>query len=445
MNRRFKTGTAASLLIVSLLAGCKDGKDPKGDGTPPPRPVAGAKSSTPAPNANLPGQAQTKVAVQEVGKQEVTIDQTFTAQTLAAKQVEVRSRIEGNLNSFSFREGSQVSEGQVLFQIDPRPLLANVAAAQAQVEIARANLNFARTKVNLKKAQADQAKAQTDLNYQQKEVDRYKPLVDRAIIPRQLFDQTVAQRDAAKAQLDAAKAETENTAIRDASGIQTAQAQLEASLAALDSAQINLDYTTVYAPITGTIGQLNVYPGNLVQPGGEPLVTLSSTNPIYVEFSISESDYLKLATKVEETGKKQGNRVFQLLLADGKPYKHLGKFNMIDRAVDATTGTIRVRLEYANPMNLLRPGQFVNVRLNKAEVPDALLIHQRAVMELQSSKYVYVVDKDNKVEQREITVGERYQGSYVVTKGLKQGERVIVDGMAKVKPGMTVSTEEAKS
>lgn len=386
----------------------------------------------------------TKVAVQEIGKQEVTIDQTFTAQTLAAKEVEVRSRIEGNLNSFSFREGSRVVEGQVLFQIDPRPLLASVASAQAQVEVARANLNLARTKVNLKKAQADQAKAQTDLNYQQKEVDRYKPLVDRAIIPRQLFDQTVAQRDAAKAQLDAAKAETENTAIRDASSIQTAQAQLDAALAALDSSQINLDYTTIYAPITGTIGQLNVYPGNLVQPGGEPLVTLSSTDPIYVEFSISESDYLKLAGKVEETGKRQGDRVFQLLLADGKPYKYLGKFNMIDRAVDAATGTIRVRLEYANPLGLLRPGQFVNVRLNRAEVPDALLVPQRAVMEVQSSKYVYIVDKENKVQQRDISVGERYQSSYVVTKGLTQGERVIVDGMAKVKPGMTVSTEEAK-
>lgn len=435
---RHRAGTLAGLLSLSLVWGCQ-GADPKAD-----KPTPGRTPVAAVAGADLPGQAQVKVAVHTVGQSEVTLEQTFTAQILAAKEVEVRSRVQGNLESFSFQEGSHVSAGQLLFSIDRRPLLAAVHSAEAQVKNAKAELEFARNKVNYQKALADQRQAEAHLVNQQREVDRYKPLVEKAIIPRQLFDQTVSARDVAKAQFDAAVANSENTKIRDAASVATAEAALEGAYAALESARVNLDYTTISAPISGIIGELNVHPGSLISPGSEVLATISSVDPVYVEFAISEQDYLAVARLREETGKAQSDRVYQLLLADGKPYEHLGRFNMVDRAVDSATGTIKVRLEYPNPKGFLKPGEFANVRLNTSDLPEALLIPQRAVQQLQSSNFVYVVNGDNAVEQREIEVGERYQNSVVVRKGLLAGERVVVDGMAKVKPGMTVSTEEAK-
>lgn len=432
------TAATAGILSLSLLAGCQESATPSSKATPGRTPIASAT------NIELPGQAQVKVAVQKVGQSEVTLEQTFTAQVLAAKEVEVRSRVQGNLESFSFQEGSRVTAGQILFSIDRRPLLAAVHSAEAQVKNAKAELEFARNKVNYQKALADQRQAEANLENQQREVDRYKPLVEKAVIPRQLFDQTVSARDVAKAQLDAAVANAENTRIRDIASIATSEAALDGAHAALESARVNLDYTTISAPISGIIGELNVHPGSLISPGSEVLATISSVDPIYAEFAISEQDYLTLARRREETGKVQSDRVYQLLLADGKPYEHLGRFNMVDRAVDSATGTIKVRLEYPNPAGLLKPGEFANVRLNTADLPNALLIPQRAVQQLQSSNFVYLVDGDNVVEQREIELGERHQNSVVVKKGLKAGERVVVDGMARVKPGMTVSTEEAK-
>ena len=178
-------------------------------------------------------------------------------------------------------------------------------------------------------------------------------------------------------------------------------------------------------------------------PGSEVLATISSINPIYVEFALSETQYLTLARQREE-GKKPIDRNFQLVLADGKPYEYPGKFQLIDRAVDASTGTINVRLVFPNPNGVLRPGEFATVNLVRTDLPDAILVPQRAVLELQSSKYVYIVESDNTVKQREIEIGDRYESSYVVKKGLEDGDRVVVDGMARLKPGMTVSTEEAK-
>lgn len=426
------------LLLGSLLPGCQ------APATPPQASATPAKGAASGSQANLPGQAQVKVITQTVGRSQVTLESTYTAQILAAKEVEVRSRVQGNLEAFSFREGSRVTEGQVLFSIDPRPLQASVKQAEAQVMDARANLEFARTKVNYQKALADQRQAEANLENQQREVARYKPLVERAIIPRQTFDQTVSARDVAQAQLDAALANTENTRLRDIASIATSEARLEAALAALEAAQVNLSYTTISAPITGVIGQLNVYPGNLVNAGSDVLATISSTDPIYVEFAIPEQEYLTLARRREETGQRQSDRVFQLILADDQPYKYLGRFSMLDRAVDTQTGTLKVRLEYENPRGLLKPGEFANVRLNTEDLPDALLVPQKAVLQLQSSHFVFLVNASNVVEQKEIEIGERYQNSVVVTKGLQPGDRVVIDGMTRLKPGMTVTTEEAK-
>lgn len=445
-TRNWRSRALVPLLALTLsLAGCAPTGKPGASGTPAPGTATGggATPAASATNANLPGQAAPAVAVQEVGKENVTLEQSFTAQILAVKDVDIRCQVQGYLLNFNFREGTRVAAGQLLFQIDPRSLEAAVASARANVADAEAQLAFARNKVNWKKAQADQAEALANLENQQREVDRYKPLMERSIIPRQLYDQTVSARDVAKAQWDAAVANTENTNIKDTASVATAAASLQAAHAALDSAEVNLSYTTISSPISGTIGELNYYPGNLVNPQ-DVLATVSSTDPIYVEFAISENDYLAIARKREATGKTQSDRIYQLLLADGKPYSHLGKFSMVDRALNTQTGTIKVRLEFPNPSGLLRPGEFGNVRLNTQDLPDALLVPQRAVQQLQSSNFVFVVKPDNTVEQREIQVGQRYQTSVVVTSGLKKGERVVVDGMSRIKPGMTVSIQETK-
>lgn len=428
------------LLMMSLWNGCQHEPTPSPQASPAP---LTSPSAAPGNQSTLPGAAAATVRVKEIGAQDITLERDYTAHIMAAQEVDVRSRAEGNLLSFNFREGSAVSAGQILFQLDPRPLQASVSAAQAKVQEARANLSFSKNRVNWKKAKADQAQAEANLANQQREVDRYKPLMQRAIIPKQLYDQTVSARDVAQAQLDAAKAEVENTGIRDTSSIAKAEADLSLALANLENAQLSLEYTTIEAPISGVIGELNVNPGNLVRPGEAVLATISSTNPIYVEFSISEQDYLKLVRQRQAGVKNQGDRVFQLILADGKAHPHPGRFELIDRAVDAATGSIKVRTSFPNPDGSLRPGEFVNLRLNSKDLPQAIMVPQRAVMELQSSNFVYLVDKDHKIVQREITLGNRYQSSFIVEKGLNAGDRVVVDGGARVKPGMVVSIEEA--
>ena len=159
-----------------------------------------------------------------------------------------------------------------------------------------------------------------------------------------------------------------------------------------------------------------------------------------MEFAISEQEYLKLK-RAQETGQNTDDRKFQVIFADGEVYDRLGTFDMVDRAIDQATGTLKVRLRFANPLGTLRTGQYVSVRLNKKDVPDAILVPQRAVQELQSSNYVWVVKSDDSVEQREIEIGPTYESSYVVEKGLSKGDVIVVDGMARLKPGTIIKPE----
>lgn len=443
-NAKFYLRGFVLATAVSLALGCK-GETPKPTPGASGAPVAATPARTPGAGSqsNLPGQSTVTVNTMTVGSQNVSLDQTYTAQVLAQQEVEIRSRIEGYLQEFYFREGTHVTAGQTLFTVDPRPLQADEGVAQSKVDDARARLDLALKKVNLKKAKAQLEQAQASLDFQQREVERYKPLVEKQIIPQQLYDQTVSQRDVAKAQVDAQIAEVQNTALRDAASIQEAQANLDGALANLQGARVNLDYTYITAPISGTIGQLNVYPGSLVSPSNAVLATISSTDPIYVEFAISEQDYLKLK-QAQQAGATQDPRRFQLVFADGEVYDKLGTFDMVDRAIDQATGTLKVRLRFANPQGILRPGQYVSIRLNRKDVPDAILVPQRAVQELQSSNFVWIVKSDDTVEQREIELGPVFETSYVVEKGLSAGDVVVVDGMARLKPGMVVKPESGK-
>jgi membrane fusion protein, multidrug efflux system len=223
-----------------------------------------------------------------------------------------------------------------------------------------------------------------------------------------------------------------------------ASAAVESAKADLALAQINLAYCTIYSPISGIIGLQEVNVGNLVGKDTPTLLaTISSSGSLDVDFNISEAYLLKL------TKNKPGSRRgvgFELLLSDNTVYEQQGRFSVLDRTVDPKTGTIKVRASFPNASNRLRPGQFARLRVAAEEVADAILVPQVAVQELQSAKYVLVVGSDNKISQRTVKVADRYEDSYIVTEGLKAGERVVVEGVQKVRPDMVVNpTKKAGS
>lgn len=422
------------LVTTLLLGGCGGGEKPHGAGSPSP----GASGAAGGPAAGAP----VEVIVGYARKEAINPSREWPAQTQAGESVDVRARVEGTLENFDFEEGNRVYRGQVLFSIDPSEALAALQAAQAAVSQARAQLSYAETQVDVRKAKADLASAQARLMKTQQDVDRYKPLMLSEVIPKQTYDNAVAQRDVAKAQVDAQLAVLRNTELSDAADIEVAQANLQAALAQVTQAELNLSYCTITSPIDGIIGKLNVDPGNLVgQPGNTTaLVTISKVDPIYVNFSIAEADYLTIAQK--DRGEPA---TFTLVLADGSTYPYKGKFGMVARASDAQTGTMGIRAIFPNPKGLLRDGQFGKIRGTASASQEVVLVPQRAVSTVQSLQIVFLVGEGDKIVSRNIeTAGERGE-DFLISKGLKGGERIVVDGIQKVKPGMVVIPKEESS
>jgi membrane fusion protein (multidrug efflux system) len=247
--------------------------------------------------------------------------------------------------------------------------------------------------------------------------------------------------------VEGADAALKDTVLQQRTAIQLAEAAVESAKAAVIQADLNLKYTTIEAPISGIISKLAVDRGNLVGKG-EPtlLATVSAMNPIYADFAITEADYLRFVKRVPGLGRgevvpQDQLPTLELLLADGSVFPHKGRPIFVDRAIDPKTGTIHVRAEFPNPERVLRPGQFARVRAITEEVPDAILVPQVAVQELQGAKTVLVVGDGDKVALRTVTLREPYQQFYIVTGGLKPGERVIVEGIQKARPGMQVKAE----
>lgn len=450
---RARTLLSLSFALALLLFGtsCKNGE--KGGGGEKP--------------AEAPSSA-TRVLVIEVGRQTVPIVGTYPAQTAASQSVQVRPRVEGYLLNFSFREGSLVEAGQPLFQIDPAPFqaaleeaeatrasaLASVAAANAGIDKANADLAYARKQVELARAQAQLAIALANQKKTDEDVARYKPLAKAQAIPQQTYDYALAAAAQARADVAAARAavtnerlKTQADILRAQSAVGTAQATLSsaqasvsAAHAAVTRAQLNLSYTHITSPIRGMIGKLAVTPGNLVGKG-EPtlLATVDGIDPMYANFSISEVDWLQYQGPSKTLMPKELE--FEMLLADGSAYPLKGKYGMSARALEAETGTLMIRTVFPNPSLQLRPGQFVRIRVVTEFRPQSILIPQRAIMEFQALQTVYVVDAQNKVARRTVTLGERYKNDWVVLSGLKTGDKVIVEGLQKVEPGLTVIPE----
>jgi membrane fusion protein (multidrug efflux system) len=385
--------------------------------------------------------APTSVIVTAAVQKTVPIITEFTARADARDTVELRARVEAFLDGIHFEEGRVVKKGQVLFTLDKRKYEADLESAKAQLAKAKADLELARDKVTVDVAQAkvDQAKAQ--LGKADLDVNRLTPLAKEKAVPQQDLDDALVAQEVAQSDLKASRASYENVVLNQKVSTDQAEAAVLAAEASVKNAELNLSYCTITAPMQGLIGQRMVSVGNLVGRG-EPtlLAVLSALDPLRVSFGLSEAEYLRL---IKRMGKSASNPVpLDLILADGALYPHKGKVTIASRAVDEKTGTLTLVAEFRNPEGMIRPGQFARVRGAIDMVENAILIPQVAVMEEQSARTAYVVEGDNKVALRTLVLGDRYENLVIVTEGLKPGERVITEGMQKVRAGMVVTPTE---
>jgi membrane fusion protein, multidrug efflux system len=339
-----------------------------------------------------------EVQVAEVIQKDVPIYVELVGSTLGSEDVEIRARVEGYLVSINFTEGSFVRKGQLLYKLDPKPF--EVAIDQA--------------KANLATAQAALEKTDND-------VARFRPLFERQAVSKQELDNALSAQQAAKAQVDAHKA-------------------------AVAQAQLNLGYTNITSPVDGIIGTTQTKVGSLVSRGVTLLNIVSQLNPILFRCAIAEAEYLRLARRSAQNPKapqKQAN--VELILSDGTVFSHKGRLDAIERAVDPTTGTLTGQFSFPNPDRLLRPGQYGKARFVTDVKEGAVVVPQLAVQEIQGLYSVMVVKPDATVEQRMVKAGERVGNLWVIDSGLKPGEKVIVEGLQRVQPGVKVIAKVVKT
>lgn len=336
-----------------------------------------------------------EVKVVEVIQKDIPIYSEWVGSTDGMVNAVIKAQVSGYLMKRNYEEGAFAKKGEMLFEIDPRKFQA--ALDQAKADWAKARAHF--------------VKAEQD-------VKRDTPLAAAGAISQKELDDSIQADLAAKASVAAAKA-------------------------AVEAAELNLSFTKIIAPIDGVVGIAKAQIGDLIGPGDE-LASMSTLDPIRVYIAVSEQEYLRAAEKVRQAyrARQQGEEPkanLELLLTDGTVYPHKGSFYLADRQVDVRTGTIRVAALFTNPDNLLRPGQFARVRAVTQTQQAALLVPQRAVTELQGGYQVAVVTEDNKIEIRPIKVGGQMGNLCVIAEGLKAGDRVVAEGLQKLKAGMTVT------
>jgi|SRR5215472_7287433 len=419
--------------------------------------------------ANKPAQAAPRpleVEVVQVKQEDVPIYSDWIGTTEGMVNADIKAQVTGYLLRQDYKEGSFVTKGQLLFEIDPRPFQAALDQAEGQVaqfegqlaqatssvtqaeaQVAQANSQLMQAQAQVAQAQANEVKAQLDVN-------KYAPLVKEKAVTQQEYDNAVQANVVAKAQVEAAKAgvETARAQLRAANAqvgtakatIQTAKGQIENAQAAVKTAQLNLGFTRIVSLIDGIAGVAQAQVGDLVQPNNPnspPLTTVSTVDPIKVYFTISEQQYLAFTKDNVIEARKDASvaRIeLELVLADGSTYPQKGSFYFADRQVDQKTGAIRIAGLFPNPGNILRPGQYGRVRAVTATKNGALLVPQRAVTQLQGGYQVAVVGSDNKIEIRAIKLGDHTDSMWIVEDGLKLGERVVVEGTQRLRPGVQV-------
>jgi membrane fusion protein (multidrug efflux system) len=332
-----------------------------------------------------------EVNVVTAGQLTVPVYTEYVGQTLGLSDVEIRSRVDGWIMSMHFKEGDMVKKGQLLYVIDDLPIRSRISAADARV--AEANTMM--------------VKAKSDL-------DRVEPLTKMNALSQRDLDAALANYQASKSQVEVAKAQLQN-------------------------AKIELSYTRITSPITGIIGISSALVGDYVNQGGmgKSLNTVSSLGDVRVRFPISESEYLRFAKRIradKEDVKRVAEIPIELILGDGSTYSEKGKIDLANRQVDPQTGSLLMQAIFTNKQNLIRPGQYVKVRFKTDEYKDAVMVPQQAVNQLQSIYQVFVVNDSSKVVPRVVQAGARVGSNWIITSGLKAGEKVAVIGNAVVNP-----------
>ena len=349
-----------------------------------------------APSAPPP-----EVSVFETMATDVPLFLEFVGETSGLKDITIRARVEGFLEGLHFEEGSAVKKGDLLYTLESQPFEEKVAARMSNV-----------------------AEARTNLAKNKGELGRYKPLAKINAVSKSDLDAVQAAYDASISSLEAANAN-------------------------LRAAEIELSYTQILSPIDGIIGKTQAKVGDFVGKDPSPVIlnTVSQVDTILVTFFITETQYLEFTryraendlVKVEDKESQ-----FGLILVDGSLYDHKGGLDFIDREVDTTTGAMLVQASFPNPEGLLRPGQFTKVRIEIRVVEDAIMIPQRCVIEIQGLHSVFVVDSNNTVQSRDIQVGNKVGSSWMITEGLKSGEKVVYEGLQRIKDGATVKATAAQ-
>lgn len=364
---QFKLSTLARpLVVISLLAlaSCKEEAKP---------------SAQPVP----------EVVVHTVAGQTTPLTVDLVAEVKAFHEVDIYSRVSGQIIKQTFRPGQKVKEGELLFSIDPRAYDEAIIDARAKL-----------------------AESEAMLAHTRQDVERYKPLLPDNAIPRQTYDQAVA-------------AEQQNIAV------------VQARRAGLEKVQLDRSYADVRSPITGQIGLQKIEVGALVTAGQTVLATVSTLNPVVAYFSIPEINYINFAKRLQ-VAEHEDKAPIELILADGSTYAQTGQLDFADRALNPATGTLTLRAVFPNPDGLLRPGMNTRVRIVYEVAQNALLIPQKAVTELLGKQFASVIVTGNKIERRPITTGARIGELWLIKEGLQPGDRIVVEGLQKAKPGSTV-------
>jgi len=339
-----------------------------------------------------------KIKVYKVTSKTVPIYEEFVGQVFGEKDIPIRARVEGFLDEIHFLEGSNIEKGKLLYVIDPDPQKEAVAAKQSMV-----------------------AQANTLLIQKESDLNRIKPLAALDAVSKRELDMAQAQRDAAISSLKAANAD-------------------------LNIAKINLSYTRILSPIDGVIGRTLAREGEFVGKNPNPVIlnTVSDISNIRVQFFLSENEYLRIAEKYSKAqrdstkGAEVKKIAVELYLSNGNLFNQKGLLDFIDRNIDTSTGTILVQATFPNPDKIIRPGQFVRVKVKVMDLQDALLVPQKCLIELQGQYSVLIVNKENKIETVQVVIGEKIPGYTIIKSGIKSGDQLILEGLQKAKPGLVV-------
>ncbi len=338
------------------------------------------------------------IKVYEVKPKSVPIFKEFVGQIYGERDIPIRARVEGFLEKIYFKEGSNVKKGQLLYAIDPDPFREKVAAEQSMV-----------------------AQAKTMLAQKESDLQRVKPLAAIDAVSKRDLDMAQAERDAAISSLDAANAN-------------------------LNIANINMSYAKLYSPINGVIGRTLAREGEFVGKDPNPVIlnTVSDIKTVRVQFFLSENEYLLMAREYMNNSKRTNKPSFELILSDGSLYKYQGEMDFVDRNIDEKTGSILLQATFPNPDGFIRPGQFARVKIKVKNIEAAILVPQKSVTELQGLYSVFIVNSENKIETKQVEVGEKIGDLWIIKKGVNAKDKVVFEGLQKIKSGMEVIPEVAE-